>query len=167
MKAGEKIRILRLHNNWTQGALAHLLGVSETTIRNYESGKGGIRPRHLDKLAELFQIDKAVLTGDDLNTYCDVMQVLFKLRDEFGLKIAGKDQIPGFANVVLYFDNQTIQSSVQSWHEKQVALSEAGESIDALSAWEFMFPKALADETSTRIRAQRKRGTITEEDLKE
>lgn len=166
MKTGEIIKILRLHNNWTQGALAHLLGVSETTIRNYELGKGGIRPRHLEKLAEIFQIDKTVLTRDDLESYCDVMQVLFKLRDEFGLRVATKDQIPGAVGVVLYFDNQTIQNSVQAWQKKQIDLFEKDEAATALSAWEFMFPKTLADDTMEQIRAYRKRGSISEDDLK-
>lgn len=167
MKIGEKIRILRLHNNWTQGALAHLMGVSETTIRNYELSKGGIRPRHLEKLANIFQIDKAVLSGDNVESYYDVMQMLFKLRDEFDLKIVSRDDIPSTAGVVLYFDDRRLQDYLNAWYKKQNELVEEPESSETLSAWELMFPKALVDETKMKLHAYRKRGTITEEDLKE
>ena len=166
MKVGEKIRILRLHYNWTQGALAHLLGVSETTIRNYELGKGGIRPRHLEKLADIFQIDKAVLSGDNVESYHDVMQMLFKLRDEFGLKVASRDDLPGNASFVLYFDNKCLKDYVAAWYKVQEKLVDEGKSEEELSAWELMFPKALVDEMRMRLQAYRKRGTITEEDLK-
>ena len=87
----------------------------------------------------------------------------FRLEKE---QLIPRDQIPGAVGVVLYFDNQTIQNSVQAWQKKQIDLFEKDEAATALSAWEFMFPKTLADDTMEQIRAYRKRGSISEDDLK-
>ena len=67
MDMGEKIRQARTDKGMTQTALAAALGVSNNTIRRYESGE--VRPREakLYKLAEILEVQPTELMSDPVN----------------------------------------------------------------------------------------------------
>ena len=54
MTIGEQIRTVRKHLKLTQKELGQLSGTSETTIRQYESGKRQPRIEQLQKIAYAF-----------------------------------------------------------------------------------------------------------------
>lgn len=157
MTVGEKIRILRLHNNWTQKGLAYLVGVSEITIRNYETKDTKIRPRHLTKLAEVFQIDPSVLSDNGIATYHDVMQVLFFLRDKYGLNIQKENAV---SPCTLNFENDSICDYIDAWYNKMKEIEERGGDKDEIKAWELLFPGSYADDCKVKLDMHRKRGQI-------
>lgn len=161
MTIGEKIRRLRLHKNWTQQYLAQQLGVTELTVRNLESGKCRVRQRHIERIAEIFGIDKSTLIDMPIQTYHEVMQNLFFLREKFGLRVASVDDIPpSKRNMVLYFDNDVICGYIEAWKKKQNEACESIEGTDMLLAWEVLFPGSFAEECSLRLDMYRKRGAI-------
>ena len=163
MTVGEKIRILRLHNNWTQKHLANLVGVSEITIRKYENQNSGIRAKHLERLADIFGVDISVLTANSIQNDNDIMQLLFLLRDEFRLRVAHIDDVPSQAKgAVLYFDDFSRCSLLRTWLAKQEELKSSNSSGEDLIAWELLFPKSHADDCKARLDMHRKRGKITE-----
>lgn len=48
-------------NGWTQKQLADLLGVSVSTIKNWENGRSQISDQHLTSCRNLFQVKRSVL----------------------------------------------------------------------------------------------------------
>lgn len=68
MTIGEQIRTVRKHLKLTQKELGQLSGTSETTIRQYESGKRQPRIEQLQKIAYAFGgsiSDIFIIDGDD------------------------------------------------------------------------------------------------------
>ena len=164
MTVGEKIRILRLHNNWTQKYLASLVGVSEITIRKYENQNSGIRAKHLDRLADIFGVDISVLTSNSIQNDNDIMQTLFFLRDEFRLRVAHIDDVPPQAKgAVLYFDDFSRCSLLRTWLAKQNEFKNTERTEEALIAWELLFPKSHAEDCKALLDMHRKRGKIAED----
>lgn len=67
MSIGERIKLVR-KGKYTQAELAELLGVHETTIRRWESGRDdGPKERMLSKLASALNTTVAYLTGETDN----------------------------------------------------------------------------------------------------
>lgn len=60
---GKKIRELRKANGFTQRNVAVLLGLSQVNISHWELGKAKIPDYWLEKLADLFCVDKDLLFG--------------------------------------------------------------------------------------------------------
>lgn len=155
MTTGQKIEFLRLRQNWTKKQLAEQLGVSETTIRNYEMGNGGLREKHLQKLAKIFNIDASVLKKDHEETYNEVMQTLFTLADEYGLTSTDLQHVPP-NDVVLVFSKRTLQEYLNAWHKKKNELEKENK-MDELKNWELHFPDSFADDCEKLIREERNR----------
>jgi transcriptional regulator with XRE-family HTH domain len=64
MTTGTKIRYLREKKRLSQEELAHLVGVSQVTIGNWEQGKS-IRHEHIKKLAEALEIQMDYLLQEE------------------------------------------------------------------------------------------------------
>ncbi len=64
MTPGERLRLARERAGWSQPTLAKKLGIPQPTISKMEADEMPGRP-HLDKLAELLNVDKAWLTVGD------------------------------------------------------------------------------------------------------
>lgn len=65
MTIGEKIRKLRNYTGLTQKTLGKLSGTSETTIKQYESGKRQPRIEQLKKIAKVFDFPLYLLVDDN------------------------------------------------------------------------------------------------------
>lgn len=156
MTVGEKIKTLRQREEWSQKRLAMELGVSETTIRNYELGHGGVRERHMLRLAELFGVDISVLKDNEIEKYNDVMQLLFMLADEHGLVTSDVEHILP-SDCVLVFNNRTLQAYLNSWHNKRNQIEANNASKEELQAWELRFPISYAEDCEKALREARNR----------
>lgn len=64
MTTGTKIRYLREKKRLSQEELAHLVGVSQVTIGNWEQGKS-IRHEHIKRLAEALEIQMDYLLQEE------------------------------------------------------------------------------------------------------
>ncbi|WP_312159137.1 helix-turn-helix transcriptional regulator [Oscillibacter sp.] len=158
MTVGEKIKVLRQREKWSQKRLAFELGVSETTIRNYELGHGGVRERHLVKLSELFHIDISVLRDNSVEKYTDVMQLLFMLADEQGLVTSDIEHVlPD--DSVLVFNNRTLQAYINTWHKKRSTVEAENLPKEEIQAWELRFPESYAEDCEQAIKDERNRSS--------
>lgn len=66
MNTGEKIKKLRLQKNLTQKDLADLTGLSEITIRKYESNERTPKHANAEKIGSALQVSGAWLLGYDV-----------------------------------------------------------------------------------------------------
>jgi len=155
MTVGKKIELLRISRNWTKRQLALELGVSETTIHNYEIGNRGLRETHLQKLAKIFNIDASVLKNNHQENYNEVMQTLFMLADEYGLTTTDLQHVPP-NDVVLVFSKRTLQEYLNAWHKKKNELEKENK-MGELKNWELYFPNSFADDCEKLIREERNR----------
>lgn len=57
MAVHDKIRALRLQNNWTQEQAAEKMDMSKNGYANMERGQASININRLEKAAEVFQVD--------------------------------------------------------------------------------------------------------------
>jgi len=57
MRIGEKIRNLRIKEDWTQKELATRLGVAHNTISDYERDTKAVSIANLTKLCEIFGVE--------------------------------------------------------------------------------------------------------------
>lgn len=148
MTVGEKIRVLRLQEKWSQKRLAIELGVSETTIRNYEAGRVSVREKHMQKLAQIFDVDISALGENKIASYNDVMQLLFMLEDEYGLATSNIEHVlPDDA--VLVFNKRTLQEYINVWHKKRNELERANSDKEELQAWELKFPQSCTEDSQS------------------
>ena len=66
MTTGTKLKLLRENKTLSQEELAHAVGVTQTTIGNWEHGKS-IKHDYISKLAEAFEVSADYLMRDNLN----------------------------------------------------------------------------------------------------
>lgn len=62
---GDKLRSFRLAKNLTIRELADKVGVSHVMISSYENGKANPRPKVLQRIAEVFGVDKDDFTNSE------------------------------------------------------------------------------------------------------
>jgi len=63
MKINERIKKLRIQNEWTQEYVAEKLGVDRSNYSKYELGKLKLRPEMIVQIAKLFDVSADYLLG--------------------------------------------------------------------------------------------------------
>lgn len=58
---GDRVKALRLENEMTQEELATRMGSDQATISGWESGRHWIKPKALERLSEVFDVEVDVL----------------------------------------------------------------------------------------------------------
>lgn len=66
---GDNVRRLRKANSWTMRQLAERMGISESTVSQWEAYKSWIDHETMDKLADVFQVPHSVLLAGDGSPY--------------------------------------------------------------------------------------------------
>lgn len=66
----EKIRKLRVENNFTQKQVADMLGIDRSTYSYYESGKIKLDVKTILTLSQLFGVDYTDILDDEESTIC-------------------------------------------------------------------------------------------------
>lgn len=83
MTLGHRLKALRKERGLTQEELGNLLGVTKASIQKYENGViQNIKPRTIEKLAEVFNIESSYLLGikfDDIYPIEDIMNELNRI----------------------------------------------------------------------------------------
>lgn len=99
MAIGERIKLFRKKRGLTQKQLGVMAGMNETTaairISQYESGLRTPKEELTNRLAYILGVLPEALTAPNIESYTDVMQILFALEDMYGLKIgrSGDDYV--------------------------------------------------------------------------
>lgn len=81
-KFSYRLTMLRKKRSITQAELAREIGVSPSTIGNYELGQRNPRPAHLTALCRYFSVSSDFLLGIDDCPY-DVSDLICKLKNQF------------------------------------------------------------------------------------
>lgn len=154
MTVGEKIKKYRLMNNMTQKALGKKVGFSTATadsrIRKYELDLMAPKKDLRQKLADSLGVDISALSDINIQTYEDVMQILFLFEEEYGMKIKLKDNT---TQLIFNNDNKNISTLISylfAWADKRKEVTTENDEIkeslaDKYSKWKAEFPKSIHD----------------------
>lgn len=150
MSIGSRIRFIRLKRGYTQKELGIKLGFKESTaevrIAQYETGA------RIPRDALLYRIAVALHVGVDTlitqtSTAAGLLQFLFSLEDEQGLKITQQNN-----RTVLYFDHDCksdfgllMQQLTDLWAEKANLLRSGKISQEEYDNWRYTFPEAYGE----------------------
>ncbi|MCQ2492074.1 MAG: helix-turn-helix domain-containing protein [Lachnospiraceae bacterium] len=160
MKLGEKIRRLRVMAGLTQKELGKKIGFSAATadsrMRKYESCQMAPKEDIRTKLAEVLDVDMSALSDIDIQTYEDVMHVLFLLEEEFGMKIERTTE-----KTSLVFDNNANTASILNgylyiWDAQKRKYEQSidevkDEAEDQYKRWKARFPKDIQSYCSDQL----------------
>lgn len=125
MNIGDKIKSFRNLKEITQKQLAELTGISETSIKKYETGKRNPKTEQIKKIASALETDENLFYDIDLLnlplvTTGDVMAVLFQLFETVDLTPhymkKSNGQIDPYT-ISLKFSNVEINSAILNWLE--------------------------------------------------
>ena len=137
MTVGEKIRIMRTSRNMSQKALAEAAGISEISIRKYESGERKPKPEQLEKIAAAFGVGLNIfidipLPTLEINTIGDVLSLLLVIGNKVGLDVhyGHREDEDDKTEVLMFsFDNEAVNKAASKWFKEKYDINN---NLDAL-----------------------------------
>lgn len=90
MTVGYTIKKIRTQRKMTQKQLADLIGIEDSTIRKYESGRLNAKPDTLEKIAKALDVDPETLIFSELS-FNRAMHQLYRIIDNYGGEICFVD----------------------------------------------------------------------------
>ena len=127
MSVGENIRRYRKSRGMTQAQLAEAVGLTEGAVRHYESGIRAVKPELLEFIAAALSVSVNALKDYGVETAGDLMSLLVRLEDSFGIVPAADGSGPSLNPKAPRAPKAAM--AIELWAEKRVQL-ENGE-IDA------------------------------------
>ena len=152
MTLGEKIKKYRLMKNLTQKDLGIKVGFSAATadsrIRKYEKDIMAPKNDIRQKIADALDIDLSALSDINIESYEDIMQILFLFEENLGLDIERKD---GKTHLIFDDNNKDIEkfiSYLYIWHSQKKNLISTSDTISTeemykYKIWKSRFPKDI------------------------
>lgn len=153
MRIGEKIKKFRLAQGLSQKRLAIMSGMSEPAVRNYELGNRTPSFKQLEKLAFALKLSPYALADPCLENRHGVMQTLFSMEDDFGLRPVEVD-----GQIMLCIDRKNKKSAptspeddLRDWCRVLDDLQAGAMSREEYDEWRYAFPREKV-EREKRIR---------------
>ena len=152
MTLGEKIKKYRLMINLTQKDLGIKVGFSAATadsrIRKYEKDIMAPKNDIRQKIADALDIDLSALSDINIESYEDIMQILFLFEENLGMEIERKD---GKTHLIFDDNNKDIEkfiSYLYIWHSQKKNLISTSDTISTeemykYKIWKSRFPKDI------------------------
>lgn len=152
MTLGEKIKKYRLMKNLTQKDLGIKVGFSASTadsrIRKYEKDIMAPKNDIRQKIADALDIDLSALSDINIESYEDIMQILFLFEENLGMEIERKD---GKTHLIFDDNNKDIEkfiSYLYIWHSQKKNLISTSDTISTeemykYKIWKSRFPKDI------------------------
>ena len=152
MTLGEKIKKYRLMKNLTQKDLGIKVGFSAATadsrIRKYEKDIMAPKNDIRQKIADALDIDLSALSDINIESYEDIMQILFLFVENLGMEIERKD---GKTHLIFDDNNKDIEkfiSYLYIWHSQKKNLISTSDTISTeemykYKIWKSRFPKDI------------------------
>jgi len=158
MKIGEKIKKFRVAQGLSQKQLAIMSGMSEPAVRNYELGNRTPSFSQLERLSAALKLSPYALADPCLENRHGVMQTLFSMEDDFGLRPIEVD-----GQVMLCIDRKkkspapgSPEDDLRDWYRVWVELSEGAISLEEYDEWRYSYPRLKA-EREKQARDERRR----------
>lgn len=152
MATGKLIKKYRKLYGLTQSKLGEKIGLDDSRVRQYESGRRNPRELILRRFSDVFQVSTSYLK-DDLYPYNidDVMRFLFKMEDTLGVRISGievyHDTFPcKIKKTMITFEGESgivLDSLLASWKKKQVELETGKITKIEYELWKADYPDRL------------------------
>ena len=136
-KTGKKIREIRNTKHISAKELGASCGVNETAIRNYEQGIRQVNQEKLELIAKRLGVTPSALYDRHIETYVDVMQILFEMSDEYEIVPFSIPQEPKYA---LLTKDTVLVCAIQAWYEERRRWERKEITLAQLKAWEQAFP---------------------------
>ena len=152
MTLGEKIKKYLLMKNLTQKDLGIKVGFSAATadsrIRKYEKDIMAPKNDIRQKIADALDIDLSALSDINIESYEDIMQILFLFEENLGMEIERKD---GKTHLIFDDNNKDIEkfiSYLYIWHSQKKNLISTSDTISTeemykYKIWKSRFPKDI------------------------
>ena len=168
MTVGENIRRIRKARGLTIKELGDLIGVSESYVRAYETGRRNPKASSLQIIADALAVNVEVLKNSDFDGIT-AMHRLFQIFRQYGGKLVElPDPESGSTSIAVTFDSLALMrswflrfeeyeqeieyaNSIKNNSERGNALLDAEESFDL---WMDMYPQLVDDPTTLRIQEQ-------------
>lgn len=118
MTVGENIRRIRKERGLTIKQLGDMVGVSESYIRAYESGRRNPKESSLKRLAEALNVNEEVLIGSDFDGV-RAMHRIFQLLRMYGGKVFEvQDEEDGGDRIAISFNSLPLMTSLLTRYEQ-------------------------------------------------
>lgn len=139
MQTGELIKQQRKLKKMTQKQLAEAIGVSEPSIRLYELGKRTPSETIIKQIAEALDVCPEALHAYDTNSSREVLEMLFRLEDEYGLAPVVDGQSH---ELVVKSDAPKAKKlfpAIEAWADKRAQLEAGIITKEEYDAWKASF----------------------------
>ena len=128
MTIGENIRRLRKARGLTLKELGDMIGVSESYIRAYESGRRNPKPSSLQTLADALGVNVEVLKNSEVNGIT-AMHQLFQMYRNFGGTLFETKDDDGNDCVAIRFNSLML---MRSWFQRYETYEEEVRNADRI-----------------------------------
>lgn len=137
MISGKKLKQIRLFRKLTQKELAAMSGITDATIRNYESENRSPNIRQLRKIANALECDISALIDHEPNSIFEIMHIIFDYEKEMKFRpLAGQDKPTALLSHNSHFDDFLVE-----WDEMRKKHYNGEISDEELEDWKLSFPK--------------------------
>lgn len=133
MATGDNIRRHRKAKGFTQAQLADAVGLTEGAIRHYESGIRAVRPELLESIAATLGVSVSALKDYGVETAGDLMSLLVRLEDSFGIVPAGDGL--GLSLNAKAPHAAKAATAIKLWAEKRAQLENGEIDADEYEDW--------------------------------
>ena len=152
MAVGDRIKRVRNFRCMTQKELGLALGYAENTadvrIAQYESSTRTPKEDTLRKISEILDVSPYALADPCLENRHGVMQALFSMEDNFGLRPVEID-----GQIMLCIDRQkknpastSPEDDLRDWCRVVVELAEGAISREEYDEWRYSYPRGKGGE---------------------
>lgn len=150
---GVRIKYFRNKIGYTQKQLGDMVGLNDSTIRNYELGNRIPDIHKLEEMAKALEVDIYSLLQPDVTNFDGVIHTLFDLESMWGfvpVKIDDKVYITlDTENCYEYVSRDSSSTKalslmIEYWHQARKALDEKKIDEDAYVTWKEKYPAFAA-----------------------
>lgn len=119
MTVGEKIKIARKIKGLTQKELGFLVDLTSNRIMKYENGIRNPKESVLKEIADGLGVSVEYFTDFNIDTYNNVMHMLFELDTKYGIDISPSDNILNdLTQYSVSFKDNSLNARIGSWHKE-------------------------------------------------
>jgi len=171
MTIGDKIRIARTANGFTQKELGFLVGLSDDRIGHYEIDRRTPKDSVIEKISASTGFSLEYFTDHKLTSPINVMHVLFELKQNYGLSLEmalDKDGEPILENgrhvYKTTIGNMELDKRVSVWLKSIESIKqmrqENGNDLDKgmedeCLKWEGQYPQSLVARSEAMLRNEK------------
>jgi transcriptional regulator with XRE-family HTH domain len=95
---GNNLKKWRMHLGYSQEKIADFLNISRENISYYENGEREVPMKHIEKLANLFNVDPYLLFDDNMNIH--ESEMAFAFRNNEDLSVESMEHISQFKTII-------------------------------------------------------------------